>query len=111
MKKLIVLITLASLTGCAAFTPSATSPAQQQAQLQAAWVQQCTLYRLALAAAVANQAKLTNAQLQQAMELRDEINPLCLSQPTDPQAETVKITAAVTTLSILGAAHAAGVVK
>ena len=117
MKKLILAaLCAASLAGCAQVAPgagpvSAASATISPAQLQANWLQACLAYNGAQKALIANLGKLSNAQLQQALIVTHQITPICLKQPADLNAATVQITAAVTTIGILSAAQAAGVVK
>ena len=118
MKKLILAaLCAASLAGCAQVAPgagpvsAASSAAMSQAQLQANWLQACLAYEGAQKAAIANLARLNNTQLQDLLMVTHQITPICLKQPADLNAATVQITAAVTTIGILSAAQAAGVVK
>ncbi|MGC8703641.1 MAG: hypothetical protein ACP5RV_12040 [Thiomonas sp.] len=117
MKKLILAaLCAASLAGCAQVAPgsapmtSASIP-MSQAQLQANWLQACLAYQGAQKALIANMGKLTNAQMEQALIVTHQITPLCLKPPADLNQATAQITAAVTTISILGAAQAAGAMK
>lgn len=117
MKRLLAAMALSvGLLGCAQVAPgsapaSAASTALSPAQLQANWLQACLAYEGAQAAILANIDRLNHAQLEQVYLLTHQITPLCLTQPTDLNTATVQITAAVTTLTILEAAHAAGAVK
>jgi len=81
------------------------------AQLQANWLQACLAYEGAQKALLANIGKLSDAQLKQALIVTHQITPLCLKAPADLNAATVQITAAVTTITILSAAQAAGALK
>ncbi|MDE2254323.1 MAG: hypothetical protein KGL42_08685 [Betaproteobacteria bacterium] len=118
MKKLILAaLCAASLAGCAQVAPgsgpvsAASSAAMSQAQLQANWLQACLAYEGAQKAAIANMARMSNANLQRLLIVTHQITPICLKQPADLNAATVQITAAVTTIGILSAAQAAGAVK
>lgn len=120
MKKIILASILAIgtiLTGCAQIAPgsasmsSANTAQMSQAQLQANWLQSCLAYSAAQKALLVNIDKLNNDQLKQALIITHQITPLCITAPTDLQATTVQITTAVTTIGILSAAAAAGVVK
>lgn len=105
------------MTGCAQVAPnsqsmtSANTAQMSQAQLQANWLQSCLAYNGAQKALLANIDKLSNVQLKQALIITHQITPLCETAPTDLQSTTVQITSAVTTIGILAAASAAGVVK
>jgi len=68
-------------------------------------------YEGAQKALLANISKLSDAQLKQALIVTHQITPLCLKAPADLNAATVQITAAVTTITILSAAQAAGALK
>ena len=117
MKKLILAaLCAASLAGCATVAPgagpvSAASATMSPAQLQANWLQACLAYNGAQKAAIANLARLNNTQLQTLLMVTHQITPICLKQPADLNAATVQITAAVTTITILGAAQATGTLK
>jgi len=117
MKKIIIAaLCAASLAGCAQVAPgsapvSSASAAMSPAQLQANWLQACLAYEGAQKALLANIGKLSDAQLKQALIVTHQITPLCLKPPADLNAATVQITAAVTTITILSAAQAAGALK
>ena len=117
MKKLLLAaLCAASLAGCATVAPgagpvSAASATQSAAQLQANWLQSCLAYEGAQKTAIANMGRMSNANLQRLLIVTHQITPICLKQPADLNAATVQITAAVTTIGILSAAQAAGVVK
>ena len=117
MKKLLIAaLVAASLAGCAQVAPgagpvSAASATISPAQLQANWLQACLAYNAAQKAAIANLARLNNTQLQDLLMVTHQITPICLKQPANLQDATVKITAAVTTITILGAAQATGNLK
>jgi hypothetical protein len=117
MKKIILAaLCAASLAGCAQVAPgaapvSAASAAISPAQLQANWLQACLAYNAAQKAALANIGRMSNANLQRLLIVTHQITPICLKQPTDLNAATVQITAAVTTITILGAAQATGAIK
>ena len=120
IKRLILITAMASavaLAGCAQVVPGAApvTHAQQaaadQAQLQANWMQACLLYNGAQKALIANIDKLSNAQLQQALIITRQITPLCKAPPADVATATTQITSAVTTITILAGATAAGVIK
>lgn len=106
-----------AMLGCAQVAPgSAPVTAAQQAtanaaQLQADWMQSCLLYNGAQKAVIANIDKLSNAQLQQVLIITRQITPLCSVAPTDIASATTQITSAVTTITILAGATAAGVIK
>lgn len=112
----VMLLCAATLAGCAAVTSTTpVTPAQQatanQAQLQADWMQSCLLYNGAQKAVIANIDKLSNAQLQQVLIITRQITPMCSAPPTDIASATTQITSAVTTITILAGATAAGVIK
>lgn len=120
MKKILIVLALASasaLAGCAQVAPGAVpvTAAQQasanQAQLQANWMEACLLYNGAQKAVIANINKLSNAQLQQVLIITRQITPMCSAPPKDVAAATTQITSAVTTITILAGATAAGVIK
>lgn len=120
LKKATIVAAMATavfLAGCAQVAPNATpvTAAQQtaanQAQLQADWMQACLLYNGAQKAVIANMSKLTNAQLQQVLIITRQITPMCKAPPTDIASATTQITSAVTTITILAGATAAGVIK
>ncbi|MBD3814561.1 MAG: hypothetical protein IE917_20595 [Betaproteobacteria bacterium] len=119
MKRIILaaIAATAMLSGCAQVAPGAApvTAAQQatadQAQLQADWMQSCLLYNGAQKAVIANINHLTNAQLQQVLIITRQITPMCKAPPTDIATATVQITSAVTTITILAGATAAGVIK
>lgn len=117
MKKLILAALCAvSLAGCAQVAPGAgpvlaASATISPAQLQANWLQACLAYNGAQKAAIANMARMSNENLQRLLIVTHQITPICLKQPADINAATVQITAAVTTISILGAAQATGAIK
>lgn len=118
MKKLILAaLCAASLAGCAQVAPrsapvsAASAAAMSPAQLQANWLQACLAYEGAQKAAIANMARMSNANLQRLLLVTHQITPICRKQPTDLNAATVQITAAVTTITILGAAQATGNLK
>jgi len=117
MKKIILAaLCAASLAGCAQVAPgsapvSSASATMSPAQLQANWLQACLAYEGAQKALLANIGKLSDAQLKQALIVTHQITPLCLKPPADLNAATVQITAAVTTITILSAAQAAGALK
>ena len=117
MKKLILAaLCAASLAGCAQVAPgagpvSAASAAISPAQLQANWLQACLAYNAAQKTAIANLGRMSNENLQRLLIVTHQITPICLKQPTDLNAATVQITAAVTTITILGAAQATGNLK
>lgn len=107
----------ATLAGCAQVAPGAApvTQAQQtaadQAQLQADWMQACLLYNGAQKAVIANMGRLSNAQLQQVLIITRQITPMCSAPPKDIASATTQITSAVTTITILAGATAAGVIK
>jgi len=115
MKKLILAaLCAASLAGCATVAPGSgpvSVATMSPAQLQANWLQACVAYEGAQKAAIANMARMSNANLQRLLIVTHQITPICLKQPADLNAATVQITAAVTTIGIISAAQAAGVVK
>jgi uncharacterized protein YceK len=120
MKKILTAAILAAsmaLVGCATVMPGSApvTAAQQatanQAQLQANWMQSCLLYNGAQKAVIANLAKLSNAQLQQVLIITRQITPMCKAPPADIATATTQITSAVTTITILAAASASGVLK
>lgn len=117
MKKLIfAALCAASLAGCATVAPgagpvSAASATISPAQLQANWLQACLAYEAAQKAAIANMARMSNANLQRLLIVTHQITPICLKQPANLNAATVQITAAVTTITILGAAQATGAIQ
>ncbi len=117
MKKLLLAASCAALlAGCAQVAPgagpvSAASAAMSPAQLQANWLQSCLAYEGAQKAAIANLGRMSNESLQRLLIVTHQITPICLKQPTDLNAATVQITAAVTTITILGAAQATGAIK
>jgi hypothetical protein len=115
MKKLILAaLCAASLAGCATVAPGSgpvAAATMSPAQLQANWLQACLAYEGAQKAAIANLARMSNANLQRLLIVTHQITPICLKQPADMNAATVQITAAVTTIGIISAAQAAGVVK
>ena len=107
----------AMLSGCAQVAPGAApiTAAQQAtanaAQLQADWMQACLLYNGAQKAVIANIDKLNNDQLKQVLIITRQITPLCSAPPKDIATATTQITSAVTTITILAGATAAGVIK
>lgn len=119
MKRIILaaIAATAMLSGCAQVAPNATPiTAQQQAaasaaQLQADWMQSCLLYNGAQKAVIANIDKLNNDQLKQVLIITRQITPMCKAPPTDIATATTQITSAVTTITILAGATAAGVIK
>lgn len=83
--------------GCATTT--------QQAQVQ--YVQACGAYGSAFSAAVQlrSAGKLNQAQIDAVTQIDRQITPICTGPlPKDPAAATAQVTAAVTTLGLLGAA-------
>lgn len=114
MKRMILAaFAAASLAGCATVAPGSAPVTAQvsPAQLQANWLQACLAYEGAQKALLANIHRLSKSQLQQALMVTHQITPICEKQPADLQQATVQITSAVTTITILGAAQATGVVK
>jgi len=119
MKRIILaaIAATAMLSGCAQVAPGAApvTAAQQAtanaAQLQASWMESCLLYNGAQKAVIANINKLSNAQLQQVLIITRQITPMCKAPPTDIASATTQITSAVTTITILAGATAAGVIK
>jgi len=74
-------------------------------------MESCLLYNGAQKAVIANIDKLSNAQLQQVLIITRQITPMCKEPPTDIATATTQITSAVTTITILAAASASGVLK
>jgi hypothetical protein len=119
IKILIAAILAASLhfAGCSTVAPgsapvtAALQATANKAQLQAIWMQSCLLYNGAQKAVIANLAKLSNAQLQQVLIITRQITPMCKAPPADIATATTQITSAVTTITILAAASASGVLK
>lgn len=115
MKKLLIAaLCAASLAGCAQVAPGSapvSAASMSAAQLQANWLQACLAYEAAQKAAIANMARMSNANLQRLLIVTHQITPICLKQPADLNAATVQITAAVTTITILGAAQATGAIQ
>src|SRR5574337_670800 len=90
-------VALTALAGCATTT--------QQAQVQ--YVQACGAYGSAFSAAVQlrSAGKLNQAQIDAVTKIDQQITPICTGPlPANPQAATAQVTAAVTTLGLLGAA-------
>lgn len=119
MKRIILTIiaVTAMLSGCAQVAPGAgpVTAAQQAtanaAQLQANWMEACLLYNGAQKAVIANINKLSDAQLQQVLIITHQITPMCSAPPKDVATATTQITSAVTTITIIAGATAAGVLK
>ena len=117
MKKILLmflpLLAAFALGGCATVAPGSAPVSAQvsPAQLQANWLQACLAYEGAQKALLANISRLSKPQLQQALMVTHQITPICEKQPANLQQATVQITSAVTTITILGAAQATGVVK
>ena len=118
MKKILLmflpLLAAFALGGCAQVAPGSTPVTAAQvspAQLQANWLQACLAYEGAQKALLANIHRLSKPQLQQALMVTHQITPICQKQPANLQQATVQITSAVTTITILGAAQATGVLK
>lgn len=109
MKRFLLAVALSvGLLGCAQVSPgsapvSAASATISPAQLQANWLQACLAYEGVQAALLTNMSRFNKAQLEQIGLVTHQITPLCMKQPTDLTDATVKITAAVTTLTILEA--------
>lgn len=85
--------------GCATTT--------QGAQVQ--YVQACGAYASAFSIAVElhRQGKLNQAQINALNQIDAQITPICTGPlPTDPVALTQQVTAAVTTLTVMGAIQA-----
>lgn len=119
MKRIILaaIAATALLSGCAQVSPTSTSvtPAQvtaaNQSRLQADWMQSCLLYNGAQKSLIANINKLSNSQLKQVLIITRQITPMCSAPPKNFASATVQITSAVTTITILAGATAAGVLK
>lgn len=99
MKKLFIIIVVGlALTGCAS--------TGQALSAQVTYTQACAAYGVAFAGALqARKAgKLSQVQIDQVTLLRSQITPICTGPlPADTTAATQRITAAVTTLTILEA--------
>ena len=111
MRALIAAAIAVAVAGCAQVSaPAGATPAQiEQAQanaLQANWLQSCLLYNGAQRALIANAGKLTNGQLSQALIITRQITPLCTAQPANLDDATQKITAAVTTITVMAGMNA-----
>ncbi len=101
MKRILSLIAVLSLVGCAALNPNATT---QQVQVQ--YVQACAAYGAAFNGALQlrEAGKLTAGQVSQINVIDSQMTPLCTGTlPADPAAATQQLTAAVTTLAIIEA--------
>jgi len=87
---------------------SITGPQATTQSAQVSYVRACTAYGAAFEAALhAREAgKLTSAQISQVGQIDKQITPICTGQlPTDPVAATQQITAALTSLAVLGAVN------
>jgi uncharacterized protein YceK len=107
MKKLLLLLAMTVLAGCATVSGPAATP--QSAQV--AYSQSCAAYGAAFEGALQLRiaGKLNQAQIDQVTLLDQQITPICTGPlPVDPVAATQQITAAVTTLAILEAIKKAG---
>lgn len=90
-------VALTALAGCATTT--------QQAQMQ--YVQACGAYASAFQAAVTlrSAGKLNAAQIKAVNQADAQITPICTGPlPANPTAATQQVTAAVTTLGLIGVA-------
>lgn len=93
MKKLLPLLVLAMLAGCAT-TQSA----------QVGYTQACAAYGVAFNGALQLRlaGKLNQSQIDNVTLLDQQITPICTGPlPADPAAATAQITAAVTTMTLL----------
>lgn len=93
MKKLLPLLALAMLAGCAT-TQSA----------QVGYTQACAAYGVAFNGALQLRlaGKLTQPQIDQVTVIDSQITPICTGPlPANPTAAAAQITAAVTTMTIL----------
>ncbi len=102
MRKLLCVALVVALSGCAAFSNTATP---QQVQTQ--YVQACAAYGAAFSTALQLRVagKLSQAEIDTVSTIDSQITPICTGPlPSDPAQATVQITAAVTTLGILEAA-------
>ncbi len=97
-----VVLVFGLLAGCNSITGNQATT--QSAQVT--YVQACAAYGAAFSAALdARQAgKLSQAQIRQISLIDTQITPICTGPlPADPTAATQQITAAVTTMAIMGA--------
>lgn len=107
MKKLfgIIGILVVALTGC----NSITSPQATTQSAQVTYVQACGAYNAAFKAALDARVagKLNASQIAQVSLVDSQITPICTGPlPADPTVATQQVTAAVTSLAILGAVRA-----
>ena len=104
MKRLFIAFALLSLGACA----STGNVQLDTRNSQIAYVQACSAYGAAFNAALQlrKDGKLNQAQIDQVTLLDSQITPICTGPlPANPTAATQQITAAVTTLGIMEAAH------
>ncbi len=95
---LIALSSILFLTGCVTTGGQARSP-------QATYVQACSSYGTAFAVALAARkaGKLNQSQIDTVTLLDAQITPICTGPfPQDPDVKVQQITAAVTTMAIIG---------
>ena len=98
---------LLGLTAVCALAACAAPTSTQQAQVQ--YVQACTAYGSAFAAALTlrEQGKLSAQAIAQISILDQQITPICTGPlPADPTTATLQVTAAVTTIAVIEAVKA-----
>jgi hypothetical protein len=107
--RLMVLLAVLSVGAFGLAACSSINGPQATAQsAQASYVRACTAYGAAFEAALhAREAgKLSTAQISQVGQIDKQITPICTGQlPADPVAATQQITAAITSLAVLGAVN------
>ncbi len=104
MKRLFITLSMLFLGACA----STGNVQLDTHSAQVAYVQACSAYGSAFNAALQlrKDGKLNQAQIDQVTLLDSQITPICTGPlPANPAAATQQITAAVTTLGIMEAAH------